>query len=155
MAKLNKKQQDEVDELVKQNDKDVLIALAEKKGVDTTGTKHDIAERIVLEAEPDEAGDDDDDDEGADDGESEAAPKDEEEPAKLTKAQKKASKDAPALEEAESASDSKVDQTGEAAVRQRAAARKEAWVKAGGDPDGPIPDDFGEKAQGEKDDDED
>src|SRR5678816_700963 len=63
------KKQDRIDELVKSNDKEGLIAIAEAANLDTSGTKEDIATRIVgqqIQQEKDdkkqESEDDDSDD---------------------------------------------------------------------------------------------
>lgn len=111
-----------IENLVDTHTKEELIDLAEGAGVSTSGTKEEIATALV-EAE---AVDESDADADADADESEANEVGEVEPPPVT------------------------DQTQEAAMRADAAARKEKWIKSGGNPDAPIPEDFGEeKEEGE------
>lgn len=117
---MSKKKQEQIDELTSKHNKEELIQQAEALGVDATGTKEEIATRII-EAEEANApgsteptGDSEDQGEDSSDQKPKSSPSD---PAA----------DAPV-----------VDQTKEADIRREALKKREEHIARGGDPNAPL-----------------
>lgn len=153
---MTKKQQAEADALASGNDKETLIALAEKAEVETTGTKADIAERIILAQS--KAGTTADETEDAPPAPAPVSSGDALSPdnriARLetglqtitesfmahTHNDRGVVQVQSADEQNASASSPSVDQTKEAEARQKAGARRDELLKRGHNPEDPVPD---------------